>query len=100
MVGHPQEVQPTGDLILGDFSKYLIGLRREARLETSIHSGWQTNEMGVRMIVRLAGQPEWKAPVKPRASHHTLCDPCYYWSRAREHSALARLHLQLAKSFG
>ena len=58
--------------MLGDFSKYLVGLRREARLETSIHSGWQTDEMGVRMILRLAGQPEWISAVKPRDGTNTV----------------------------
>lgn len=55
-----------GDLILGDFSKYVVGLRREARLETTIHANWATDEWGVRMILRAGAQPEWGSPVKLR----------------------------------
>jgi HK97 family phage major capsid protein len=62
----------TGDVILADLSKYLIGLRRDARLVTSIHAGWQTDETGVRMVLRLGGQPEWKAPVKLRDGTNTV----------------------------
>jgi len=62
----------TGDIIFGDLSKYLIGLRREARLQTSVHSGWSTDEIGVRMVLRLGGQPEWKAPIKLRDGTNTV----------------------------
>jgi len=62
----------TGDIVLADLSKYLIGLRREARLETSIHAGWQTDELGVRMVIRVGGQPEWSAPIKLRDGTNTV----------------------------
>lgn len=55
-----------GDIILGDFTKYLVGLRKEATLETSIHAGWSTDELYLRIVTRFAGQPELNAPVTLR----------------------------------
>ena len=51
----------TGDLILCDLSKYLIALRRDARLESSIHAKFDTDQLAVRMVLRLDGAPEWPA---------------------------------------
>jgi HK97 family phage major capsid protein len=62
----------TGDLILADFSKYLVGLRREATVQTSIHSGWFTDETGFKMTLRLDGQPEWAQPIKLRDGTNTV----------------------------
>jgi HK97 family phage major capsid protein len=66
-------VGDVGDLVLGDFSKYVVGLRREARLETTIHANWQTDELGVRMILRAGAQPEWQSPVKLRTGDEVSC---------------------------
>lgn len=62
-----------GDLVLGDFSRYLIGLRREVRLETSLHKYWQSDELSIRMIMRAGGQPEWGKPIKLRTGDTVSC---------------------------
>ena len=47
------------DIILADFSQYAIGLRKEMRLESSIHARFSTDQTSWRMIVRIDGQPLW-----------------------------------------
>lgn len=46
-----------GDILLADFSQYLIGLRRDASMERSIHAGWSTDEVHFRLIARVDGMP-------------------------------------------
>lgn len=61
-----------GDIVLADWSRYLIGLRKQASLETSIHAGWLTDEVGFRMILRMNGLPEMEAPTKLRDGTNTV----------------------------
>ncbi|MHC4277869.1 MAG: phage major capsid protein [Planctomycetota bacterium] len=54
--------EPLGDvedIMLCDFSQYAIGLRKEMRLESSIHAKFSTDQTSWRMIVRVDGQPLW-----------------------------------------
>jgi HK97 family phage major capsid protein len=62
----------TGDLIFCDLSKYVVALRREARLESSIHAKFDTDQLAVRMVLRVDGQPEWPAPRKLRDGVSTM----------------------------
>jgi len=48
-----------GDLVLADFSQYVVGLRQGMRFDTSIHVGFQTDELLARIIERHDGQPLW-----------------------------------------
>ena len=48
-----------GDIILADFSQYVIGLRSEMRFDTSIHVAFATDEILARLIERHDGQPLW-----------------------------------------
>ncbi len=48
-----------GDIMLCDFSQYAIGLRKEMRLESSIHAKFSTDQTSWRMIIRVDGQPLW-----------------------------------------
>ena len=48
-----------GDLLLADFSQYSVGIRKEMRLESSVHVAFQTDEIAHRCIVRVDGQPLW-----------------------------------------
>jgi len=47
------------DVILADFSQYIIGMKPELRFESSIHKGFVTDESAFRMIARVDGQPGW-----------------------------------------
>lgn len=48
-----------GDLMLCDFSQYVVGLRSDMRFDTSIHVHFTTDELLSRIIERHDGQPLW-----------------------------------------
>jgi HK97 family phage major capsid protein len=48
-----------GDIMLADFSQYVIGLRSEMRFDMSIHVHFSTDEILARLIERHDGQPLW-----------------------------------------
>lgn len=48
-----------GDIVLADFSQYAVGIRKELRLESSIHVHFATDEVAHRCIARVDGQPLW-----------------------------------------
>lgn len=54
-----QTLGTKGDIMLCDFSQYIIGLRSDIRLDTSQHVAFNTDELYYRGIVRVDGQPGW-----------------------------------------
>ena len=53
-----------GDIMLADFSQYVVGLRGEGmRFDTSIHVAFESDEILSRIIERHDGQPLWDAPL-------------------------------------
>ncbi len=52
-----------GDILLADFSQYVVGLRSEMRFDTSIHVHFETDELLARLIERHDGQPLWDEPL-------------------------------------
>jgi len=61
-----EKMQPLGekgDLLLADFSQYLIGVRRPMRFEVSIHELFSSDEVSGRLITRLTGLPLWDEPL-------------------------------------
>jgi len=48
-----------GDILLADFSQYVIGLRQEMRMDLSQHVYFTTDEGAARLIERHDGQPLW-----------------------------------------
>lgn len=48
-----------GDIMLCDFSQYVVGLRSDMRFDTSIHVAFETDEILSRIIERHDGQPLW-----------------------------------------
>ncbi len=61
-----------GDLSLLDASQYAIGLRREMRLEKSMHAGFSTDSVYYRAVLRLDGTPLWTTTYQPANSAPTL----------------------------
>ena len=55
-----------GDIILADFSQYVVGLRRGFSIDQSAHVGFQTDEMAWRGILRADGMGKWKSAYTPR----------------------------------
>lgn len=52
-----------GDIMLCDFSQYVVGLREGMRFDTSIHAAFTTDEILSRIIERHDGQPLWNEPL-------------------------------------
>ncbi len=48
-----------GDIMLADFSQYVVGLREGMRFDTSIHALFEYDEIVSRIIERHDGQPLW-----------------------------------------
>jgi HK97 family phage major capsid protein len=60
-----------GDIVLADPTQYQIATR-ELRLQSSIHSGFTSDETLYRFILRADGQPTWRAPVTQLNGSGTL----------------------------
>lgn len=54
-----EKLGDAGDIMLADFSQYVVGLRSEMRFDTSIHVHFTTDELLARLIERHDGQPLW-----------------------------------------
>ena len=61
-----------GDLILADWSHYLIGDRGGLRTDYSPHFKFQNDQMAYRCIKRVDGQPWLKSAITPRNGGSTL----------------------------
>lgn len=61
-----------GDLILADWSHYLIGDRGGLRTDYSQHFKFQNDQMAYRCIKRVDGQPWLKSAITPRNGGSTL----------------------------
>lgn len=69
-----EKVKPLGtlgDIGLFDFSRYAIGLRKDATLEKSIHVGFLKNQQYFRLQIRVDGMPVDNAPTQPPNSAPT-----------------------------
>ncbi len=61
-----------GDIVLGDMSQYrAITKTGGARVDTSIHLKFDTDETVYRFIFRLAGAPWWSSTISPRDGSNT-----------------------------
>lgn len=69
---HCSYLNTSGDIVLGDFSQYAIGMKPDLRFESSIHKGFQTDESAFRMISRNDGQPLWDEALTLRDGSHTV----------------------------
>lgn len=55
-----------GDILLVDFSQYVVGMRGEMTIATSAHFKFDFDETAFRGILRVDGQGRWNAPMLPR----------------------------------
>jgi HK97 family phage major capsid protein len=60
-----QPAGTTGDLILADFSRYVLAIREFIRGEVSIHVQFVSDESLFRFVMRVGGQPIDPQPVTP-----------------------------------
>jgi len=55
-----------GDIALCDFSCYAIGMRQEIAVDTSNAPGWTKDQIDLRGIIRVTGQPIFSKPIKQK----------------------------------
>jgi HK97 family phage major capsid protein len=54
-----------GDVLLGDFSQYVLADKRGLQAATSMHVRFLTDEMTFRFTYRVDGEPLWHTPLTP-----------------------------------
>lgn len=61
----------TGDLVLADFSRYVVAMRQDVMADVSIHIKFLTDETAFRFVMRVNGQPLDPVPVTPHNGTNT-----------------------------
>ncbi|WBU27580.1 phage major capsid protein [Rhodopseudomonas palustris] len=60
----------SGDLMLCDFSQYLL-IKNDPQMLSSIHVSFDTDETAFKTRYRVDGQPAWATPITPKNSDNT-----------------------------
>jgi HK97 family phage major capsid protein len=78
MLGRPvfqsEKVPPlgdAGDILLVAPRFYVVGMRAQMTLQTSMHAGWSTDSTKIRLILRADGLGSWSQPIVPYGSTAT-----------------------------
>ena len=81
MMGRPiipveqcQELGTVGDIILGDFSRYLLVDKGTAKANYSIHVKFEYDEQAFRLVYRCNGQPMLNNALTPFEGASTQSD--------------------------
>ena len=61
-----------GDVILVDFSQYVLARKSVLQAASSMHVNFLTDEMAYRFTLRLDGQPSWNTALTPKSNSGTL----------------------------
>jgi HK97 family phage major capsid protein len=61
-----------GDIILADFSQYVVARKSVLQAASSMHVNFLTDEQAFRFTLRLDGQPTWNAALTPKNGGPTL----------------------------
>jgi len=69
---HAQTLGTAGDIMLADFSQYLIGDRMDLRIDSSMHQQFTTDEICWRFVKRVDGQPWMISALTPQNGSNTL----------------------------
>lgn len=71
-IEHCETLGTKGDIILGDFSEYMLVQKGGLEVAESMHVKFLTDEMAYRFIVRNNGQPMHDYPITPLKGTNTL----------------------------
>jgi HK97 family phage major capsid protein len=71
LVEYTSELGDVGDVVLADFTQYVIGDKNSEFLRSIYCTGFDTDESVFRFIFRVGGQPLWAAPLTMRNSAQT-----------------------------
>jgi len=69
---HASQVGTLGDIMLVDWSQYLVGLRKDVVMERSAAPSWASDELDYRVVLRVDGQGTWQSAVTPKNGGDTL----------------------------
>jgi HK97 family phage major capsid protein len=69
---HMAPLGDLGDIALVDLSQFRIALRRDVRIDRSIHVGFTSDLVSFRAISRLDAMGLWGKPFQPKGSAPTL----------------------------
>ena len=61
-----------GDILVGDFSKYLLTVKGQVALGRSEHAFFDSDEVAIRGRIRADGGVTLKGPVTPQSGSDTL----------------------------
>ena len=61
-----------GDIMLCNWSEYLVGTRQGAQVAESMHVRFAENELALRFTIRQAGEPWWRSALTPVNGANTL----------------------------
>jgi HK97 family phage major capsid protein len=64
-------VGTTGDIMLADFSQYMLVDKNGVQAATSMHAAFLTDEMVFRITYRVDGKPMWSQPLTPFKGQNT-----------------------------
>jgi HK97 family phage major capsid protein len=63
-----------GDIVLADWSQYLLVTKGQTKRDMSMHVRFLTDESVLKFVFRAGGQPMWDAPITPlKGSNTTSC---------------------------
>jgi HK97 family phage major capsid protein len=65
-------VGTTGDIVLADYSQYVVADKGGIQAASSMHVAFLTDEMVFRITYRVDGEPIWNAPLTPFKGSNTL----------------------------
>jgi HK97 family phage major capsid protein len=72
VIEHCETVGDAGDIVLADFSQYLLADKNGVETATSIHVQFLTDETVFRFVYRVDGEPVWNAALTPAKGSNTL----------------------------
>lgn len=68
---HSASLGTLGDVLLADFSQYLVIDKGAPKSASSIHVRFQNDETAFRFVYRVDGQPVWNKPLTPKNGANT-----------------------------
>ncbi|MGH6967567.1 MAG: phage major capsid protein [Stellaceae bacterium] len=71
-VEYCETIGTPGDVILGDFSQYVMADKASMQQMSSVHVRFLTDEMTFRLTYRCDGEPIWRTPLTPFKGANTL----------------------------
>jgi HK97 family phage major capsid protein len=69
---HCQTRGTTGDIILADWSKYIVGRKNGLQTAMSIHLYFNYDKSCFRFVLRIGGQPLYSSTITPKKGSNTL----------------------------